>query len=128
LAPPVNGGAGSARVLAGRSAPAEERAKKEGTGGGVAYDLLEDLTKQYLNPDVSPDDWDVENYKLQIKTIYDFDADAEQLDIPNYTSAEVVTEVGKAEGQVCAKRNSRLGRKPMRTYERIIMLNIIDAQ
>jgi preprotein translocase subunit SecA len=24
---------------------------------GVAYDLLSDLTKQYLNPDVSPDDW-----------------------------------------------------------------------
>ena len=46
---------------------------------GVAYDLLSDLTKQYLNPDVSPDDWDVENYKLQIKTIYDFDADAKAL-------------------------------------------------
>ena len=45
------------------------------------------LTKQYLNPDVSPDDWDVENYKIQIKTIYDFDADAEGLDIPNFTSA-----------------------------------------
>ena len=57
---------------------------------GVAYDLLSDLTKQYLNPDVSPDDWDVENYKIQIKTIYDFDADAEGLDIPNFTSQEVV--------------------------------------
>src|SRR3989475_1937115 len=31
---------------------------------GVAYDLLSDLTKQYLNPDVSPEDWDVENYKI----------------------------------------------------------------
>ena len=56
---------------------------------GVAYDLLSDLTKQYLNPDVSPDDWDVENYKIQIKTIYDFDADAEAIDIPNFTSQEV---------------------------------------
>src|SRR6266480_4074095 len=56
---------------------------------GVAYDLLSDLTKQYLNPDVSPDDWDVDNYKIQIKTIYDFDADAEGIDIPNMTSEEV---------------------------------------
>src|SRR5688500_5934408 len=33
----------------------------DGSGGGVAYDLLSDLTKQYLNPEVSPEDWDVEN-------------------------------------------------------------------
>ena len=26
---------------------------------GVAYDLLTDITTKYLNPDVSPDDWDV---------------------------------------------------------------------
>jgi preprotein translocase subunit SecA len=28
---------------------------------GVAYDLLSDLTRQYLNPDVSQDDWDIDN-------------------------------------------------------------------
>src|SRR5678810_961208 len=44
---------------------------------GVALDLLSDLTKQYLNPDVSQDDWDIENYKIQIKTIYDLDVDRE---------------------------------------------------
>src|SRR5437773_1242257 len=37
---------------------------------GVARDLLTDLTQQYLNPDLSPDDWDVENYKVQIHSIY----------------------------------------------------------
>jgi preprotein translocase subunit SecA len=114
--------------LLGDPLPPEERAKKEGTGGGVAYDLLEDLTKQYLNPDVSPDDWDVENYKLQIKTIYDFDADAEQLDIPNYTSAEVVTEVWEKLKVKYAQKEQQIGPEAMRTYERIIMLNIIDAQ
>ncbi|HEU4874226.1 MAG TPA: preprotein translocase subunit SecA, partial [Pyrinomonadaceae bacterium] len=57
---------------------------------GVAYDLLSDITRQYLNPDVSPDDWDVDNYKIQIKTIYDFDPDSEHLDIPNMPTQEVV--------------------------------------
>src|SRR4026208_253695 len=60
---------------------------------GVAYDLLSDITRQYLNPDVSPDDWDVENYKIQVKTIYDFDADSEHLEIPNMTMQEVVDAV-----------------------------------
>jgi preprotein translocase subunit SecA len=95
---------------------------------GVAYDLLSDLTKQYLNPDVSPDDWDVENYKIQIKTIYDFDADAEGIDIPNLTSAEVTDAIWEKLKVRYAKKEQQIGPEAMRTYERIIMLNIIDAQ
>ncbi|HEY0431082.1 MAG TPA: preprotein translocase subunit SecA [Pyrinomonadaceae bacterium] len=95
---------------------------------GVAYDLLSDLTKQYLNPDVSPDDWDVENYTIQIKTIYDYDADAEGLDIPNFTSQEVVDTIWEKLKARYAVKEQQIGPEAMRTYERIIMLNIIDAQ
>src|SRR5204863_5888172 len=56
---------------------------------GVARDLLADITVKYLNPDVAPDDWDVENYKVQIRTIYGLDAEAEQLDFRNSTSSEI---------------------------------------
>src|SRR5467141_2551222 len=95
---------------------------------GVAYDLLSDLTKQYLNPDVSPDDWDVENYKIQIKTIYDFDADAEGVDIPNMTSEEVTDAIWEKLKVKYEEKEQQIGPEAMRTYERIIMLNIIDAQ
>jgi preprotein translocase subunit SecA len=95
---------------------------------GVAYDLLSDLTKQYLNPDVSPDDWDIENYKIQIKTIYDFDADAEAVDIPNLTSQEVTDVIWERLKVKYAEKEKQIGPEAMRTYERIIMLNIIDAQ
>src|SRR6266536_4873310 len=47
---------------------------------GVARDLLADLTKQYLGPNLSPEEWDVENYKVQLHTIYAFDADTEKVD------------------------------------------------
>ncbi|MDQ6651256.1 MAG: preprotein translocase subunit SecA [Acidobacteriota bacterium] len=95
---------------------------------GVAYDLLSDITKQYLNPDVSPDDWDTENYKIQIKTIYDFDADAEKIDIPNFTSAQVTDLIWEKLKIKYAEKEQQIGPEAMRTYERIIMLNIIDAQ
>jgi preprotein translocase subunit SecA len=95
---------------------------------GVAYDLLSDLTIQYLNPDVSPDDWDVENYKIQIKTIYDFDADAEGIDIPNLASAEVTNAIWEKVKLKYENKEQQIGPEAMRTYERIIMLNIIDAQ
>ncbi|MBD0325086.1 MAG: preprotein translocase subunit SecA, partial [Pyrinomonadaceae bacterium] len=53
---------------------------------GVARDPLSDLTKQYLNPDVSPDDWDIENYIVQLNSIYDFDADAEGINFEEWGS------------------------------------------
>jgi preprotein translocase subunit SecA len=95
---------------------------------GVAYDLLSDLTKQYLNPDMSQDDWDVENYKIQIKTIYDLDTDGERIDIPNLTTQEVIDVVWERAKRKYAQKEEQIGPEAMRTYERIIMLNIIDAQ
>jgi preprotein translocase subunit SecA len=95
---------------------------------GVAYDLLSDLTKQYLNPDASPDDWDTDNYKIQIKTIYDFDADAEGVNFGNFTSPEVTDVIWEKLKVKYAHKEQQIGPEAMRTYERIIMLNIIDAQ
>jgi preprotein translocase subunit SecA len=93
---------------------------------GVAFDLLSDLTLKYLNPDVSQDVWD--NYKIQIKTIYDFDADGERLDIENMTSQEVVEAIWERLKVKYERKEQQIGPEAMRTYERIIMLNIIDAQ
>ena len=100
----------------------------DGSGGGVAYDLLSDLTKQYLNPEVSPEDWDVENYKIQTKTIYDFDADKEGINFQDLATEEVVETVWKKLKSQYAEKEQQIGPEAMRTYERIIMLNIIDAQ
>ena len=95
---------------------------------GVAYDLLSDLTKQYLNPDAAPEDWETENYKIQIKTIYDFDIDAEQINLEDFTSAEVTDAIWEKLKLRYADKEQQIGPEAMRTYERIIMLNIIDAQ
>jgi preprotein translocase subunit SecA len=95
---------------------------------GVAYDLLSDLTNQYLNPEVSPEDWDVENYTLQIKTIYDFDADSEKINFQNLTTQEVIDTIWEKLKVKYAHKEQQIGAEAMRTYERIIMLNIIDAQ
>src|SRR5687767_8452040 len=95
---------------------------------GVAFDLLSDITQQYLNPDVSPDDWDVDNYKVEIKTIYDFDIDGEGLDLLTMTSPEVVNAIWERLKVKYERKEQQIGPEAMRTYARIIMLNIIAAQ
>ena len=95
---------------------------------GVARDLLADLTKQYLNPDVSPDAWDVENYKVQIHTIYALDKELEEIDFQSASSEEIDELLWEKLKARYADKEKQIGDEAMRTYERIIMLNIIDAQ
>jgi preprotein translocase subunit SecA len=95
---------------------------------GVARDLLADITVKYLNPDVAPDDWDVENYKVQVRTIYGLDTEAEKIDYRNASSSEIETLIWDKLKQHYFHKEQQIGPEAMRTYERIIMLNIIDAQ
>ncbi|MDT5062037.1 MAG: preprotein translocase subunit SecA [Acidobacteriota bacterium] len=94
----------------------------------VARDLLSDLTKQYINPEADPEDWDVDNYMIQLQAIYDFDAETETIDFTNSTSEEVEQSIWEKLKVTYAEKEQQIGVEAMRTYERIIMLNIIDAQ
>src|SRR5437016_3384816 len=95
---------------------------------GVARDLFADLTKQYLDPNLSPDEWDVENFKVQIHAIYALDCDAEGIDFQNLTSPEIEETIWEKLKAKYAEKEKQIGDEAMRTYQRIIMLNIIDAQ
>src|SRR3989440_286526 len=95
---------------------------------GVARDLLADLTKQYLDQNAPPDDWDVENYKVQIQTIYALDTEAEGIDYQKSSSEEIDEIIWEKLKGKYAEKEKQIGEEAMRTYERIIMLNIIDAQ
>ncbi|HEX5707487.1 MAG TPA: preprotein translocase subunit SecA [Pyrinomonadaceae bacterium] len=95
---------------------------------GVARDLLSDITRQFVSPDVAPDDWDVEAYKIQLHSVYAYDAEAEGLDFEHLTSEQIETAVWARLKEQYAAKEEQVGVEAMRTYERIIMLNIIDAQ
>ncbi|MCA1816346.1 MAG: SEC-C domain-containing protein, partial [Acidobacteria bacterium] len=95
---------------------------------GVAHDLLSDLAKQYISAEASVDDWDVENFRIQLQSTYDFDADAEGVDFERSTSQEIEHAIWERLKAKYAEKEAQVGAEAMRTYERIIMLNIIDAQ
>jgi preprotein translocase subunit SecA len=95
---------------------------------GVARDLLADTTKQYLDPDLSEHEWDIENYKVKIQSIYGIDLDAEGIDFGHANSEEIDEQIWTRLQAKYADKEKQIGDEAMRTYERIIMLNIIDAQ
>ncbi|HEY5838498.1 MAG TPA: SEC-C metal-binding domain-containing protein, partial [Pyrinomonadaceae bacterium] len=95
---------------------------------GVAHDLLSDLTRHYLDADASPETWDIENYKVQIKTIYALDRELEEIDFDISAPQEIEDFLWEKLKGKYAEKEKQIGDEAMRTYERIIMLNIIDAQ
>jgi preprotein translocase subunit SecA len=95
---------------------------------GVAHDLLLDMSQQYIPSTVAPDDWDLENYRIQLLTVFDFDAEAEGIDFDHSTSEGIQGVIWEKLKAHYAAKEEQIGSEAMRTYERIIMLNIIDAQ
>ncbi len=95
---------------------------------GVAQDLFSDMVKQYIGAEKEIDDWDVENFKIQLHAVYAFDADADGIDFEEMGSEQIEQTVWEKLKSHYETKESQVGVEAMRTYERIIMLNIIDAQ
>jgi preprotein translocase subunit SecA len=96
---------------------------------GVAKDLLGDLTQSFLNPQVSPDLWDVDTYAAEIESVYAVDpAKDADVDFKTMNAEEVEEAVWRKASENYAEKEKLAGEESLRAYERYIMLNIIDSQ
>jgi preprotein translocase subunit SecA len=96
---------------------------------GVARDLLADLTQQYLNPQVTPDKWDVETYAAEIQSIYAVDPALDAgVDFNKMTAQEIEDAIWQKAIANYDEKEKAVGSESLRGYERYIMLNIIDTQ
>ncbi len=96
---------------------------------GVARDLLGDLTQSFLNPQVAPNDWEVDTYAAEIESIYAVDpaVDAD-VDFRTMNTDQIAEAVWKKASANYAEKEKLAGIEQLRAYERYIMLNIIDSQ
>ena len=96
---------------------------------GVAKDLLHDLTFSFLNPQASPDTWDVDTYAAEIENIYSVDPAVDAgVDFKLMNPEQIEEAVWKKASENYAEKEKMAGDESLRAYERYIMLNIIDSQ
>ncbi len=96
---------------------------------GVARDLLADLTHQYLNPQLTPDNWDIETYAAEIESIYAVDPAVDAgIDFKRMTANLIEDLIWKKAVEIYDEKERQVGAEQLRAYERYIMLNIIDSQ
>jgi preprotein translocase subunit SecA len=96
---------------------------------GVARDLLHDLTTGFLNPQVTPAQWDIDTFAAEIESIYAIDpaVDAD-VDFNKMNPQQIEDAVWKKAIAAYEEKEKLAGAESLRAYERYIMLNIIDSQ
>ncbi|HSK71713.1 MAG TPA: preprotein translocase subunit SecA [Pyrinomonadaceae bacterium] len=96
---------------------------------GVAKDLLYDLTQSFLNPQVTPDNWDVDTYAAEIESIYAVDPAVDAgVDFRKMNAEQIEAAIWKKAKENYEEKEKMAGGEALRAYERYIMLNIIDSQ
>jgi preprotein translocase subunit SecA len=96
---------------------------------GVARDLLSDLTQSFLNPQITPDNWDVDTYAAEIESIYAVDPAVDAgVDFKIMNADQIEEAIWKKASENYAEKEKLAGAESLRAYERYIMLNIIDSQ
>jgi len=96
---------------------------------GVARDLLRDLTGYFLNPEVSPINWDVDTYAAEVENIYSVDPAVDAgVDYAEMTGDQIEAAIWEKASKDYEEKEKAGGEESLRAYERYIMLNIIDSQ
>ncbi len=108
--------------------PEEQNANQRQYILDIAKDLLDSFVDQYMPKELRPDEWDLKSLRDQLRSIFGFDTDDEDLNLDDMGSEEVCACIWPRLEQAYAEKEVQVGIDGMRNLERYIMLNIVDSQ
>ncbi|HYE72859.1 MAG TPA: SEC-C metal-binding domain-containing protein, partial [Blastocatellia bacterium] len=91
----------------------------------IAGELLDNILDQKLSGEAQPD---IHGLKVQMLYQFGFDLDAEGIDPDALDRNQLRDAIWQRMQEEYAEKEALIGSEAMRYYERIIMLNIVDAQ
>jgi preprotein translocase subunit SecA len=94
----------------------------------IAGNVLDDLMDQHLSLEQSPSQWDFQGFSVQIEFDFGLDLKEVGINLEGLERDQIRAAIWeKLEADYSAKE-ALIGPEAMRYYERIFMLNIVDAQ
>jgi preprotein translocase subunit SecA len=94
----------------------------------IASSILESLFDQYLSLDQMPEEWDYAGFKVQVFSQFGLDLEEAGIDFEKLERDELHDAIWKKLEESYSEKEAVIGAEPMRYYERIIRLNIVDVQ
>jgi preprotein translocase subunit SecA len=105
-----------------------EQSDHRGEIQSIAQAILDELLDQHMNLEQTPEDWDMEGFKVQVAFQFGLDLVEAGINMNNLERDEIRDAVWQKIEQMYAGKETIIGAEAMRYYERIIMLNIVDSQ
>ncbi|MBX3277768.1 MAG: preprotein translocase subunit SecA [Acidobacteria bacterium] len=90
--------------------------------------LLDEMLDQYLSMHTTPDAWDLSGLRVALLYQFGFNPDETGIDIEHLERNEIRDRIWERLEAGYTEKETLVGAEAMRYYERIIMLNIVDAQ
>ncbi len=94
----------------------------------IASSILESLFDQHLSLDAMPEEWDYAGFKVQVFSQFGLDLEEAGIDFEKLERDELHDVIWKKLEESYSEKEAIIGAEPMRYYERIIRLNIVDVQ
>jgi preprotein translocase subunit SecA len=94
----------------------------------LADDILMELIDQHAPRDKNPNDWDLEALRISVGNQFGIDIQALGFDFKEATSQELAEKLGETLKRKYEDKELRAGPAFMRFQERMIMLQVLDAQ
>ncbi|MDR1728376.1 MAG: preprotein translocase subunit SecA [Acidobacteriota bacterium] len=94
----------------------------------LAGDIAEDIIDQYASREKPPDTWDLEALRVGIGHQFGFDINQLGIDFDTVNYPELVDKLSETVRTRYEDKEKRLGTEYIRFQERMIMLQVLDAQ
>ena len=94
----------------------------------LAEDILLEFVDKYASKDKPPDEWDSEGLRIAVGNQFGFDIATAGVDLKDGTHADMVEKLSARVRSVYEEKEHRIGQEFMRFHERMIMLQVLDAQ
>ncbi len=94
----------------------------------LTEDLLFNLMDKHTPKDSHPDKWDLESLRIGVQELFALDIKVEAIDTRTLNYTELADAILGRVQQRYAEKEAKIGSDIMRFHERMIMLQIVDAQ
>jgi preprotein translocase subunit SecA len=95
---------------------------------GIADEIMAGTVQQHASEETNPSEWDTEALRRAVAHQFGFDMQAEGIDPSNLSSKEIEDQLVERAHQLYDTKEEIVGAPSMRLHERMIMLQLVDAQ
>ncbi|MGH2793273.1 MAG: preprotein translocase subunit SecA, partial [Actinomycetota bacterium] len=89
-------------------------------------DVVRATVAEFTNPDVAPEEWDLDGFFTQIKTIYPTQLTKESFDLGDLTTVDLEERFVEEALKIYEQRETEIGTEQFRDIERRVLLSVLD--